>query len=108
MIYLPKFSVGSQVNLESGETGEIIGIEGTIKVGKSKIVVHRTFYLVDIGDAVKKASEDQVYDIKEIEPDLNVEMNKFLADSLLLTKHSMPNERIDNTIKELLDEAGGK
>lgn len=107
MIYLPKFSIGSQVNLESGETGEIINIEAQIKIGKSSAVC-KTFYFVEIGDEVKKVSENRVSDIKEVSEEVKVEMNKFLADSLLLTRHSMPEERIDNTIKQLLDEAGGK
>lgn len=107
MIYLPKYSVGSIVDLESGETGEVVDIEAHLKSVRRG--GNKTFYFVQIEEQIKKVSEHQIKDHPEIEPKIINMMDKFLADSLLLTRHNNPSLRIDNTIKELLNlEVGGK
>lgn len=102
MLYLPKYSIGSIVDLNDGESGKIVNIEANLKTGKTT-GIYKTYYFVEIGDEVKRVLEKNIKDNPEIEPKIVDDMDKFLADSLLLTRHNTPNERIDNTIKELLN-----
>jgi hypothetical protein len=108
MIYLPKYSVGSKVDIIDGESGKIVSIEAILKTGSLKYH-YKTIYFVETKDGTKKVGENQIKDSEEIAPEVVTKLNMFLADSLLLTRHSNPNERIDNTIKELLNfKSGGK
>jgi hypothetical protein len=106
LLYLPKFSVGSEVIIdEAGTRGVITDIEAVQKVSKSKRSSYKVTYLVEIeGVGTKKFLEKQIKDVPEIQPKIVADLDKFLADSLLLTKFEFPNnKRIDNTINELLD-----
>lgn len=102
-IFVPKFSAGSIVLTDEGERGRVISIEGNTVIGVDN-AESKWLYLINIGkDTVKKVSESRLKDVPEVDPVIINEMDSFLADSLLLTKHSLPEEvRIENTIKELL------
>jgi hypothetical protein len=113
LLYLPKFSVGSEVIVdEAGTRGIITSIEAVQKIGKSKKSSYKVTYLVEIdGLGTKKLFEQQIKDVPEIQPKIVTELEKFLADSLLLAKYEFPNnKRIDKTINELLniDTTGGE
>lgn len=104
MLFLPKFSHGSEVIIEEYDcTGVITGIEATLKVGKSGKQTYKAIYFVEIEDVgTKKLHENQLKDVPTIKPESEIEMDKFLADSLLLTMHDYPNKKIEETIKQLL------
>jgi hypothetical protein len=113
LLYLPKFSVGSEVIVdEIGTRGIITDIEAVQKVSKSKKSSYKVTYLVEIeGVGTKKFLEKKIKDVPEIQPKIVTDLEKFLADSLLLAKYEFPNnKRIDKTINELLniDTTGGE
>lgn len=111
MLHCPKYSVGSTVVFEKEGTelkGIVIDLEAVLKISRYN-ESYKVVYLVEVEDVgVRRVMEDNIKDSKELQH--VSEMDKFLADSLLLTRHKFPNEMIDNTIKELLkfDAAGGK
>lgn len=112
-ILYPIYSVGSIVQLlETGEKGEIIAVEGSLRETESRRKTKKLMYLVRLSDgAAKKVSENEIKDVKEIKSGTDSEMDRFLADSLLLSKHKFPdNKKIDQTIIELLniEKTGGK
>jgi histidinol phosphatase-like enzyme len=113
LLYLPKFSVDSPVIVdEAGTKGIITSIEAVQKISKSKKSSYKVVYLVEIeGIGTKKFFEQQIKDVPEVLPENIEEIDKFLADSLLLAKHQFPdNKRVSNTINELLkiDTTGGE
>lgn len=108
MLYCPMYSVGSKVKIKDDDLeGTIVGIEAKLKVNKSGNSTYQTVYFVEIEDfGVKKFLETQIKDATKdpnAEPnDFDLEMDKFLADSLLLTLHKFPDKNIDKSIKQLL------
>lgn len=111
MIYCPLYSVGAKVRFDDTDiVGEIVGIEANLKVEKGNKFSYKTHYLVSTEDGSKrKIHEVNIREVKEALTEFEKGMNKFLADSLLLSRHLDP-EGIDASIKELLNEnvTGGK
>ena len=103
-MFVPKFSTGSIVLTDDNQRGKIISIKGETTIDEGSKGYAKWQYLVDLGnETVKKLPERKIRDVPEVSPSIVNEMDLFLADSLLLTKHSLPEElRIENTIKELL------
>lgn len=106
MIYLPVFSIGSKVETDSGEVGVIVGIDGGVKVDKDENVIAKTHYFVKMDDdSIKKIHETRLKDVKKIKTEVEKAMDEFLADTLLLSRPLDP-ERVDCTVKELLQDGG--
>ncbi|QJT70432.1 hypothetical protein [Microcystis phage MaeS] len=103
MLHCPKYSVGSLVHAEGfgTATGKIIGLEANLKVGRTGKYTYKVIYFVEFyGSEVRKVHESQILDVPQLTLQ-EQEMNKFLADSLLLSRN-INQEKVDRTIRELL------
>lgn len=109
MLYCPKFSIGSLVDIqELDERGKIVGIQATHEVNEYNEDSYHVKYLVEVeGYGRMRFTERVLSDVKELSPGIVDEMDVFLADSLMLSWKLNP-EMINKAVRELLKvEAGG-
>lgn len=108
MLYCPKYSVGSVVTVNGySEEGKIVDFEAVLRprkqVDAEEPYIYKVTYFIEIsGYGVKKIPENQVADVKRIAPEVTSDLDRFLADTLLLAYDK--SERVGNTIRELLKE----